>query len=177
LAERLRRREDAEALEDVPADPDEEYSWFFREEFANVTRTVSLILRDRRRAEDVAQEAFIQLYRHWAKVSRYQLPEAWVRRVAIRLAVRTARRERLRGTLERGSTSAPATPATPDPDLAAAIGRLSPAQRAAVVLFYFEDRPVAQVADLLDCSTATAKVHLHRARGRLRELLGEGDVE
>lgn len=46
-------------------------------------------------------------------------------------------------------------------------------QRTAVVLFYFEDRPVAEVAQLLGCSPATARVHLHRARRRLAALLGE----
>jgi RNA polymerase sigma factor (sigma-70 family) len=44
-------------------------------------------------------------------------------------------------------------------------------QRAAVVLFYFEDRPVSEVAEILDCSTSTAKVHLHKARKKLAELL------
>ena len=66
-----------------------------------VLRTVFLILGDRGRAEEVTQEAFIQLLTHWRKVSRYERPEAWVRRVAIRLAVRTVRRERLRTVLER----------------------------------------------------------------------------
>jgi RNA polymerase sigma-70 factor (ECF subfamily) len=42
-----------------------------------------------------------------------------------------------------------------------------------VALFYLEDRPVGDVAELLGCTETTAKVHLHRARKRLGELLGE----
>src|SRR2546426_204801 len=88
---RLGRRETAGAPDVPEEDPAEDFAWFFREEFPRVVRTVSLILRDGRRGEDVAQEAFVQLLRHWKKVSRYEMPDAWVRRVAIRMAVRTAR--------------------------------------------------------------------------------------
>ena len=54
----------------------------------------------RQRAEDITQDAFVQLYRHWKKVSLYEWPEAWVRRVAIRLAVRDVKRTRVRAVLE-----------------------------------------------------------------------------
>jgi RNA polymerase sigma-70 factor (ECF subfamily) len=40
-------------------------------------------------------------------------------------------------------------------------------------LFYFEDRPLPEVADLLGCSHATAKVHVFNARQRLATLLTE----
>jgi RNA polymerase sigma-70 factor (ECF subfamily) len=151
---------------------EEGFSWFYRAEFPAVVRTVFLILHDRGRAEDIAQESFIQLLSRWKKVSAYERPDAWVRRVAIRLAIRTVRRDRLRSRLEDG-IEPPDAPGPLDVDVTRAIRTLSPAQRAAVVLFYFEDRPVAQVADILNCSEATAKVHLHRARKRLGQLLGE----
>jgi RNA polymerase sigma-70 factor (ECF subfamily) len=69
-------------------------------EFTPVSRTVFLILHDRQRAEDITQDAFIQLYSHWGRVSRYERPGAWVRRVAIRLAIRHQNRERIRAVLE-----------------------------------------------------------------------------
>ncbi|MDP9221777.1 MAG: SigE family RNA polymerase sigma factor [Actinomycetota bacterium] len=150
----------------------EEFSWFYQAEFPAVVRTIFLILHDRGRAEEIAQESFIQLLSRWKKVSAYDHPDAWVRRVAIRLAIRATRRDRLRLRLEVG-VEPPAAPGPIDVDLVRAIRTLSPAQRAAVVLFYFEDRPVAQVARILNCSDATAKVHLHRARKRLGQLLGE----
>ena len=67
----------------------------------------------------------------------------------------------------------------PDPDLASAVAALAPMQRAAVVLYYWEDRPVAEIARVLEVSESTVKQHLHRARHRLAGLLGEevsGDV-
>jgi RNA polymerase sigma-70 factor (ECF subfamily) len=57
--------------------------------------------------------------------------------------------------------------------LAEAIMRLSPMQRAAVVLFYFDDQPVKQIARALVVSESTVKQHLHRARLRIADLLRE----
>jgi RNA polymerase sigma-70 factor (ECF subfamily) len=149
-----------------------EYAWFFRAEFPSVLRTVFLILRDRGRAEDIAQEAFMQLYSHWRKVSAYQRPEAWVRRVAIRMAVRQQKRDRLRTALERAADRPPSGSST-DLDLAEAMKDLSPTQRAVVVLYYYEDRPTAEIVEILGMSQSTVRVHLSRARRHLADLLRE----
>ena len=156
-------------------DAELDYSTFFRAEFAAVLRTVALMLRDPGRAEEITQDAFIQLLRDWPKISRYERPQAWVRRVAIRLAMRAIRRERLWSLvrlellpLRRGS-------ACRRFDVPGAIRRLPGSQRAAIVLHYYEDRPVADVAVILGCSEPTVRVHLHRGRKRLRQLLGEDD--
>jgi len=50
-------------------------------------------------------------------------------------------------------------------------------QRAAVALHYYEDRPVAEVADLLGCSTTATKVMLHRARQALAAALAEKELD
>ena len=154
------------------SDAELEYAWFFRAEFAGVLRTVFLILHDRGRSEDVTQEAFIELFVHWRKVSRYERPEAWVRRVAVRKAVHMNGRERMRVLLERDAVRDPGWE-VPDVDLARAVGKLPVMQRSAVVLFYFEDQPVSDIAFILGISPGAVKVHLHRARRRLAELLGE----
>jgi RNA polymerase sigma-70 factor (ECF subfamily) len=151
---------------------EEEFSAFYLAEFQEVVRASYLIVHDRQRAEEIAQEAFIQLLTHWRKVSEYQQPAAWVRRVAIRMAMRSARRERLRPGLER-QTSLPPVLTAQDVDLLNAVKRLPPRQRAAVALFYFEDRPLSEVANIMGCSHAAAKVHVFNARRRLADLLGE----
>jgi RNA polymerase sigma-70 factor (ECF subfamily) len=165
-ARRGERVEDAEAG----------YSWFYRGEYPHVVRTVFLILHDRQRAEDVAQDAFVQLYAHWRKVSRYERPDAWVRRVAIRMAVRHLKRERMRTLLER-TADAPSVPPAVDVDLLTAMRQLSTTQQVAVVLFYFEDRPIAEIVHILGTSEGAVKMALQRARGRLAELLGEEVIE
>ena len=159
-------------------DAEAEFTAFFRAEYAKVVRTVTVVVGDRAVAEEIAQDAFIQLLDHWAKVCRYERPDAWVRRVAIRMASRAGRRDRLRRVLE--IVSAPdevvREPVEVDSAVYAAVRRLPLGQRTAVVLYYLEDRPVAEVADLMACSASTARVHLHKARRRLAELL-DGSVD
>lgn len=161
---------------DTRAQAATDYAAFFRAEFAAVTRTAYLVLHDRDAAEDVAQDAFTQLYLQWARISGYDRPDAWVRRIAVRMAVRAARRQRFLGTLL-GRLEAPRAESGADLDLAAALRRLPPQQRAAVALHYYEDRPLAEVAQILNCSHATAKVHVFKARRKLAAMLGEPESE
>ncbi len=138
-----------------------------------VLRSVFLVTYDRGRAEEITQEAFAKLFAQWRRVSRYDRPDAWVRRVAIRLAIRAAARERRRPALEADAFDPAAGSSLPDIDLARAVASLAPQQRACVVLYYFEDRPIPEITDLLEIAEPTVRVHLHRARQRLFELLKE----
>ena len=150
----------------------EAYDAFFRACYLPVVRTVFLVVHERTLAEDVAQEAFYRLLKHWRSVSKYELPEAWVRRVAIRIAVREVQRSAARAVKERCEV-VERYDDLPDPDVVRAVRELSPMQRTTVALDYWEDRPVAEIADLLEVTDATVKQHLHRARHRLAELLKE----
>lgn len=147
-----------------------EYDWYFRACFAPVCRTVFLIVHDRELAEDVTQEALYRMLTHWHTVSGYERPEAWVRRVAIRIAVRELQRRSARTAKERLAQPV-AYDELPDPDVARAVAALAPMQRAAVVLFYWEDRPVCEIAAVLCVSESTVKQHLFRARRRLADTL------
>jgi RNA polymerase sigma factor (sigma-70 family) len=147
---------------------DEAFEMFFLAEHGSVLRTVRLILGDRQSAEDATQEAFYRLLVHWKKVSQYERPGAWVRRVAIRIAMRARRRrpddvEPSHHEVESASRV----------DLQRALRLLSPAQRAVVVLYYYEDCPIGEVATLMEISEGAVKTHLHRARKNLAEALGE----
>src|SRR5262245_62613525 len=83
------------------SDRDEGFTTFFRSEYPPLVRTLYLIVHDRELARDLAQDAFVQLFPRWARISHYERPEAWVRRVGIRMAVRAVSRERARPRLER----------------------------------------------------------------------------
>ena len=52
---------------------------------------------------------------------------------------------------------------------------LPPRQRAAVVLRFYEDLDYPEIAQLLGCSEATVRSHVHRALGALRSRLAEED--
>jgi RNA polymerase sigma factor (sigma-70 family) len=169
-------------MEDMAMGPRSRHPDFdalFAAQFAHVTHTVFFILRDRARAEEIAQDAFLRLLQHWRKVSRYDRPDLWVRRVAIREATRERGREVRRAELHSVVGAQP--PETPDPatdtathaDVMSAVHQLAPRQRAVVVLFYFEDRPMDEIAEILGCTSSTAWNHLRAARHNLANLMGE----
>ena len=146
----------------------------FRDQYAPVLRDAVFVLGDRDLAKEVVNEAFTRLYVRWARVSRYDKPGAWVRRVAIRLAVRRQdRRGRETVEVEHGQDSGDHGLAL---DVRTAVRLLAPQQRAAVMLYYFDDLPVSEVARVLGCREGTAKAHLHQARARLGTLLTAYDA-
>lgn len=138
-----------------------------------MARSVYLICLDWPRAQDATQEAFIQLLLNWDRVSRFDRPGAWVRRVAIRLGNRATRRDARRRAAEVSVEPVAQENLGFDVDVLSAIRVLSHHQRVAVVLFYYERASLEEIGEVLGCSSSTAGVHLHRARGRLEELLTE----
>ena len=153
-----------------------QFDQLFAATFPQVVRTVWFVVHDRGMAEEIAQDAFTELYRDWSRLHSFDRPDLWVRRVAIRRAQREARRQARRIVLERATgTVRPVDDgfSLPDPELIAAIRTLPPKQRAILVLFYLEDRPMSEVAELVGCSPSTGFVQLHQARRRLAALLGE----
>jgi len=151
---------------------DREFEELFGAELSGVVRAAFVVCHDTGRAEDLAQEAFLELLRHWGRVSHYDRPGAWVRRIAIRKAVQATKREARRSWFERRAAVSPATdevsPVRADGALWAAVRSLPSKQRAVVALFYYEDLSVQDVAGVMGCSASTVKVHLHRARDALR---------
>ena len=148
-----------------------DYENLFRDRFTPVARTVFLIVHDKQVAEEITQDAFLKLLERWSTVATYERPEAWVRKVAVRMAVRHVGRERSRPLREYLANSRTAVTTDPDPDLTRAVQSLAPMQRAVVVLFYWEDRPVQEIAHTLDIPIGTVMSRLHRARQKLSEQL------
>ncbi len=131
-------------------------------------------------AADCVQEAFVKAYARWRRISRYDQPLAWVRRVAIN-QLRDLHRKRVRGerALARlGTDDASFVPDPPALDLSYALATLTPQQRIAAALFYVDDLSVAEVAAAMGLSAGAVKFHLHAARDRLRsELAGMFEEE
>jgi RNA polymerase sigma factor (sigma-70 family) len=150
----------------------EEFERVFRSAYGAVLRTATLVLQDRGRAEEVTQDAFLRLYERRGGAVAIERPEAWVRRVAVRDAIRRAKRERVVPVMVLVDTPSPGD-RLPDIDLLRAVGALPPKQRAAVALHYLEDLPFDQVAELMDVASATVRQHLFKARSQLAERLGE----
>lgn len=149
----------------------------FRADHRAVVAIVAALCGSRSVAEEVAQEAFLRAHQDWARIERYERPGAWVRRVAINLALSHQRRQgserraisRLR--LLRGDGRDEPTEVVAADAFWAAVRTLPPQQRSVVVLRYVEDRPVAAIAEVLDIAEGTVKAHLHKARAALARRL------
>jgi len=125
-------------------------------------------------AGDAVQEAFVQALVHWRKVSRYDDPLAWIRRVAINRGHNRRRSRRRQVRLAEhiaATTTAPVAAAESDDDLAALVASLPPQQRLALSLYYYADLSVAEVADAMQLSEGAVKYHLHAARTSLSHSL------
>jgi RNA polymerase sigma-70 factor (ECF subfamily) len=157
-------------VEDAGASRD--FDEFFASTYDRIRRGLVVVLGDREAARDVAQEAYVRAYVHWRRVSGFEQPLAWVRKVALRIAIRTRQREaRFLELVKPEAGSSELDSSEEWLDLATALQELSPTQRAAVALHYLDDLPISEVAHALGCAEATARVHLHRARQRLGLLL------
>lgn len=151
-----------------------DYSAFFTEQFASIALVAGTTCGDRSQGEDIAQEAFARAHNAWETVSAMDKPGAWVRRVAINLAI-GRRRRRLRESHALRRLGRPASTTEDrhgDPMIWAAIDELTPHQRAAIAMHYFEGCSTAEIGHALDCTQSTATSHLHNARTRLAQLLG-----
>ncbi len=146
-----------------------EFDEFFASTYPAIVRGAALVVGDQEVARELAQDAFVKALLHWRRVRTYEHPQAWVRKVVFRMALRAKGREGRRGVM----TEPQVVDVTADLDLARVLGQLPPMQRAAIALHYLDDLSVEDVAATLGCAPSTARVHLHRGRERLAELLDE----
>ena len=129
-------------------------------------------------AEEVAQDAFVRVWRALPAFRGESSFGTWLHRIVARRAIDRAallrgRRSREAALDAAGEPGAPEAPRDLDAALRARrlerlMGGLSEVQRAAVSLFYWEDRSVDEVATLLGLPANTVKTHLSRARALLR---------
>jgi RNA polymerase sigma-70 factor, ECF subfamily len=125
-------------------------------------------------AQDLVQEAFCRALPRWPKLSTYDDPVAWVRRVAFNLANNRWRRARVATRYLRGQRERHVDGPSPDRVAAvAALAHLPAAQRRAMVLHYLADLSVAEIAAQEGVAIGTVKSWLHRGRAALAGLLGE----
>jgi RNA polymerase sigma-70 factor (ECF subfamily) len=156
----------------------EPFERFYQREFRSVVGLAYALSGSRAASEDLAQEAFIAAHRNWDKVGAYEKPEAWVRRVVSNLSVSRFRKRttemkaltRLAGF--RNETSVlPALPSEAE-EFWATVRKLPKRQAQVIALHYLDDLPVTEIAEILECSPNTVKVHLHKGRKKLADRLG-----
>jgi RNA polymerase sigma-70 factor (sigma-E family) len=142
-------------------------------------RLAYLLTGDRELAEDLAQEAFVRIARRLTGLRDAGAVRWYLRRTVVNLAHSHLRRRRVErahmpvlvssvALARTGTADVETTQAVRD-----AIARLSPRQRAVVVLRYYQDLTDQQIASVLNCPVGSVKSALHRATAILRQHLGQ----
>jgi RNA polymerase sigma-70 factor (ECF subfamily) len=128
-------------------------------------------------ADDVLQDVFVGLPEALRRFDGRGSFEGWLRRVAARTALMRMRRATRRGEVELDSDTSTAPAAAMDTgarvDIERALAALAPGLRAVFVLREVEGYSHAEIAEIMGLRAGTSEVRLHRARLRLRELLGD----
>ena len=139
----------------------------YRACYAQLTRVAHLITGSNEVAEEVVQDAFVALYPRFASIER---PDGYLYRSVVNGCRTWIRRKQ---TAVRVLHPEPVRPAdAPELDETwAALAGLSERQRAVVVLRYYADLPLAEIAALMGCRTGTVKSQLHRALDQLKDVI------
>jgi RNA polymerase sigma-70 factor, ECF subfamily len=156
-----------------------DFDEFYAAHYADLAVQVYAYFGDRHEAQDVVQDAFCRALAGWARISAYDDPHQWVRRVAWNLATSRWRRIRTARAFQSRQRGEPIADG-PGPDRVALIDALAtlPAKhRRAIVLHYLADLPVAEIADREGVPEATVRSWLHRGRTSLAVRLDPADLE
>jgi len=141
----------------------------YRDEGPRLERALVLFAGDRDVAMDALAEAFAQVI-HGR--SRVRDPRAWVWRAAFRIAAGELKERRRQTAMLQESTYEMPEPVV---DLVRALGRLSPKQRASLVLFHYAGYSTTEVARIVGSTSGAVTVHLSVGRQRLRKFLEDDD--
>jgi len=140
-------------------------------------------LHDYELAKDVAQDTFIKAFRHINEFREQSLFSTWLYRIAVNTALDTRKSQRKnragRGLFKEKPAERPLQ-APPEPFLnlddgmIKALNRLSENQYTVLVLRYFSDLSIREIAGILECTENTVRIHLHRAMQKMQAELGRG---
>jgi RNA polymerase sigma-70 factor (sigma-E family) len=157
---------------------DEEFVAYYAARADHLRRTAYLLCGDWHLAEDLTQIAVTKLYQAWHRIERHDTLDQYARRVLLRAFLDERRRPWRREfstTPDDQTLDAPA-PEAGSPDdrmvLGEALLRIPKGRRAVLVLRFWADLSVEQVADILDCSTGTVKSQTAHGLADLRDVLG-----
>ncbi len=148
---------------------EEAFTAFAAARYRALVRTACLLVGDRGHAEDLVQTALVRTYAAWGRLEDPANAEAYARKTLVRAAGRW-RARRWRGEVPTEEVPDSTAPEMADlRELHSALRRLPAAQRAVLVLRYYDDLTEAQTAAALGISVGTVKSRASRALAALRE--------
>ncbi|MFG2011076.1 RNA polymerase sigma factor [Micromonospora sp. NPDC048868] len=145
-----------------------DFADFYQAHFHRLAVQLYAYLGDHAEAQDLTQEAFCRVLERWNRISAYDDPSAWVRRVAWNLA--TSRLRRVRTAVRHLARQREEHVPGPEPDrvaLSHALACLPTSQRRAVVLHHLAHLSIAEIADQMDAPEGTVRSWLSRGRATL----------
>jgi RNA polymerase sigma-70 factor (ECF subfamily) len=145
--------------------------------YPRLVAVVGAVCGDRDLAAEAVQDAFVRLVGQWPKVSRYDDPEAWLRKVALGYVSKRRRKAAngARALLRLGPPRDVPAVSAEAVDLDRALASLPQPQRAVVVLREL-GLDLAEIARELGVAEGTVKSRLSRARAALAPLLREDET-
>lgn len=138
-----------------------------------VFRMAVAMLRDAGRAEEVAQDVFVKVWRAFPTYDGRAAVSTWLYAIARNTCLSAVRSESYRKTATLEGLPEPVAPAS-DPsgvEWDRYVSQLPDPLRQVVMLFYFEDRSIGEVARMLGVAEGTVKSQLHRARRALADMM------
>jgi RNA polymerase sigma-70 factor (ECF subfamily) len=137
-----------------------------------VFRMALMMMHDAGRAEEVTQDIFLKLWRHYRPTTG-AAPSTWLYTIARNTCLSVLRAESYRKASSLSQAPEPAIASTGSLkiELEQCLSRLPEMQREVITLFYLEERSIEDVAQILDIPEGTVKSHLHRARRTLGEIM------
>lgn len=154
---------------------DQRVAELFDRHYIPLCRLAYLILGDAAVAEEMVMEALLKTFTGFNRIPNLDRADVYLRRAVVNLCRSKIRRK----AIEVRANAAvhhrdERMPAAWEPErhetqrlVCEAVRKLPERQRACVVLFYYEDLPEAEIADVLDCSVGTVKSQLSKARAKL----------
>jgi len=142
-------------------------------------RTAFLLCGDWHTAEDLAQTALVKVFVSWRRIRRQDAVHAYTNRTLVNAYLAHRRLKRTGEVVTGWFPERPALDLAPETKIVLldALATLPPRSRAVVVLRYWADLSVDQVADVMGCSPGNVKKLSARALDKLRVLLGEAMAE
>ncbi len=169
--------EDIKLVERFLAGDQDAFEGLYRKYYEKVFVIARGILMDADEAADAVQEIFTLVCRHLGRFDRRSRFSTWLFRVAVNRSIQEARRRKGRARnvelTEAAAAPAPEPADDTDPRVQAAMARLAPADRALLVLFYWDELSLNEIGESIGCNVNAAKTRLYRARERFRKLYEE----
>jgi RNA polymerase sigma-70 factor (ECF subfamily) len=153
---------------------------FYESQYRPVVRLAAALVGRWDVAEELAQDAFVALHVRWRRVSEYDSPETWLRRVVVNRSLSALRRRKVEARLLvrlAAERDRDVHRAASDRDLWQVVAKLPKRQAQVVALLYVDGLTAIEVAAVLGCNENTVRTHLRRARASLAERLGDTSEE